>query len=758
MNSLQENAFGYCKDQTGISLPQVKKVLELLVVEECTVPFVTRYRKEATGNLDEVQIRTIHEKYEEYNEREKRRAFILDTLKKDNLLTPELEKNIVRADSLADLEAIYAPFKSKKKTKAVLAREAGLQPLADEFLTSKRSLEEIKKDFKLPETIKTWEEALAGATSIIVETMSHNLELKGELREFYHKEGLIRSKLKEEGKKVEEYLKFKDFFDFNCKIKDLYLEKNSHRYLAMKRGATLDILRVECEVDEESALIFFKKYYYEDSLKLGNKEFIKECAKKAFRVSIDTSLNLEIKGELKNLSDVTAIKIFSSNLKNLLLAPYLGAKAVMGVDPGVRTGCKIVVVDDTGKLLVDFVIYPHEPRNDIENSKILISRALEHFKIEYIAIGNGTYGRETLAFLEDHVELVKNGKVKATLISEAGASVYSVSEIGREEFPDKDPTVRGAVSIARRFQDPLAELVKIDPKSIGVGQYQHDVSQTRLKKGLGEVIESCVNYVGVDLNTASPFLLSHISGIGESLAKNIVEVRQKKGPYKKREDLLEIGRFNQKAYQQGVGFLRIYNGENPLDAYFIHPEKYPVILSWIKDQGVTVNQFVADKTLMSKLASDKKLAATIGELTFKDIVSALNAPSADPRSTFKSADFSQKLRKFSDLVLGEWYTGVVNNITQFGAFVDIGIKESGLVHISELSDTYVTDPLEVVKVGQVLKVKVLAIDEERKRISLTCKSGTKVEAPKPSSNHKVSAKVVEAPKNNAFQKLKNFKV
>ena len=538
--TVDNNAVAYAVTHSGINLNQVISTCNLLFIEDCTIPFVARYRKEATGNLDEVQIRQIQEFYEEYLEIEKRRTYILDTIKKMEQLTPELAKKIQNAKTLNQLEDLYAPYKSKKKTKATLAKEKGLEPLAEVIKTAKegfeKNIQKIIDDFvtKSEGKVKNLEEAINGACDIILEEYIHNPETKETLREAYWKSAKIKSSLRKGAEEVKDYLKFKDFFEFEENISALKDPKNTHRFMAMRRGMNLKVLKIEIILEGDFGVEVIEANHFPEGDLLGNYELLKKLAQKAYSSSISTSLDLELKTELKKISDTAAIDVFGINLKNLLLQPYLGSKAVLGIDPGVRTGCKIVVIDKTGKFIGDHVIYPFAPKFDTAGSKIIIDKLIEAFQIEYIAIGNGTNGRETLEFVEDNIDAVKKDKVKATIINEAGASIYSASDIARKEFPDKDVTVRGAVSIARRFQDPLAELVKIDPKSIGVGQYQHDVNQVKLKKSLTGVVENCVNFVGVDLNTASAPLLSYISGIGPTVAENIVKFREKNGQFKNR--------------------------------------------------------------------------------------------------------------------------------------------------------------------------------------------------------------------------------
>lgn len=763
---INNNAIAYTVNQTQIAANKVIPTIKLLFEQDCTVPFIARYRKEASGNLDEVQIRQIQSSYEEYLEIEKRRAYILEAIAKQDKLTPQLEQKILQAKNLEQLEDLYAPYKSKKKTKASIAREKGLQGLAEMLRSSSKSFDKmlplLTKEFveKSKGEVKDMEEAISGACDILLEEFSHNPDTKQQLREKYWKVAKIKSSKRKDAQNIKDFDKFKDFFEFEENISAFLNPKNTHRFMAMRRGMNLKILKIEIVLEGSEGEKIIEANEFPNAENLGNYELLKKLAKKSFDSTISTSLDLEMKTEIKKLADTAAIDVFGVNLKNLLLQPYLGSKAVLGIDPGIRTGCKVVIIDKTGKYVGDHVIYPFAPKFDVKGSKIIIDKLIEAFDIKYVAIGNGTNGRETLEFLEEHIMPIKNGTVKATLISESGASIYSASEIARKEFPDKDVTVRGAISIARRFQDPLAELVKIDPKSIGVGQYQHDVNQVKLKKSLSAVVEGCVNYVGVDLNTASAPLLSYISGIGPSIAQNIVKFRQKNGSFKSRDQLLEVSRYSQKIFEQSAGFLRIYNGENPLDGTFIHPERYSIIKNWAKNKGVELKDLFSNNNLMQEFSNDTDLRETIGELTFNDILKSLKAPKQDPRSEFKSIEFSKELRKLEDIKLGSWYTGVVNNITNFGAFVDIGLKESGLLHISQIANEFVENPLDKLTVGQEIKVKVIEVDVDRKRISLSCKTDQAVNyssRPKKSAQNKKSSDPKEI-RNNAFSGLANFKV
>lgn len=773
--TLDPNAMIFCTTKLGIAPTKIMATCKLLFEEECTIPFISRYRKEATGGLDEVQIRDIQEAYNEYVETEKRRAFVLDAIKKMEALTPELERQIKAATTLTQLEDIYAPYKSKKKTKAMIAKENGLEPLSEMILKGDKDIRTLVSDLeeKFVKSsggkIKDVQEAINGACDILIETFSHQLELKERIRQTFWDTGVMKASLRKDGDKIEDASKFKDFFEFSeplAKIKD---PKSSHRYMAMRRGMNLKVLKVDAEIIPEVGIGLVEQEFFPKKDKLANYELLKKCAEKSYSNYIQPSLDLEVKNELKKIADTAAISVFGINLKNLLLQPYLGSKAVLGIDPGVRTGCKVVIIDDTGKFVGDHVVYPHEPRNDKVGAAQILTKMIEMFKVQYIAIGNGTYGRETLEFVESHISQVKDGHVKATMISEAGASIYSASDIAREEFPDKDVTVRGAISIARRFQDPLAELVKIDPKSIGVGQYQHDVNQVQLKNNLEAVVESCVNFVGVDLNTASAPLLSYVSGIGQAVAQNVVKYRESNKGFKSRAELLKVPRFTQKVFEQSAGFLRIYNAPHPLDGTFIHPERYPVLEEWVKSKNKDLKDLLTDESLQNELSTDKGLKEKIGEMTLTDIVKCLKAPTQDPRTTFKSVEFTKGISDLKDLKIGQWYQGVVTNITMFGAFVDIGIKENGLLHISEMSDRFVENAMDVLKVGQELKVRVLGIDMDRRRISLSCKADSQTEgvtgtgdrAPsKRGQSQRSEMPMSNGPqfKNNAFAGLKNIQL
>jgi len=764
--ALDSAALIYATQKLQLPPAKVLATATLLITEQCTVPFIARYRKEVTGGLDEVQIRAIHEAYEEHIEIEKRRAFILDAVKKMEAMTPVLEKQIKAATTLNQLEDLYAPYKSKKKTKAMIAKEFGLEPVAQLILTGKGGLESHKAALedivaKSGGKLKDVAEALVGASDIIIETFSHDLTLKEKLRHEFWRQGQIKTVKRKDAESIEEHAKFRDFFEFSEPLSKIKEPKASHRYLALRRGMMLKVLKVDVEIDPLLAYGLIEEQFFSQRATLGCYDHLKKCAQKAYDQVIQPSLDLEVKNDLKKAADTAAINIFGVNLKDLLLQPYLGSRAVLGIDPGVRTGCKVVIIDATGKFLGDHVVYPFAPKNDVKGSAQILTKMIDAFKIEYVCVGSGTYGRETLAFMEEHVPQIKSGATKATLISESGASIYSASDIAREEFPDKDVTVRGAISIARRFQDPLAELVKIDAKSIGVGQYQHDVNQIQLKNSLEGVVESCVNFVGVDLNTASAPLLAFVSGIGPTVAKNIVTYRQEKGAFQTRQDLLKVPRFSQKVFEQCAGFLRLYTSTNPLDATFIHPERYAILETWATKKGKAIADLVNDRELQNALEKDPELKKEIGEMTLTDIAKSLRAPTQDPRTVFKSVEFAKGISDLKDLKMGEWYQGVVTNITMFGAFVDIGIKENGLLHISQISDTFVENATDKLKVGMELKVKVIGVDMERKRVSLSCKADARPEGtPSGSGGSRPMPKMPAQPafKNNAFAGLSGLKV
>jgi protein Tex len=693
-------------------LKNVKAVGDLLA-EGATIPFISRYRKEMTGSMDEVMITNIRDRIEQLRELDKRREAIISSIEKQGKLTPELMSSIVVAETLAELEDIYLPYKPKRKTRASVAKEKGLEPLAQRlFDQEKFDLEEFAKSFVDSEKgVASLEEALDGARDIIAEWVSENPDTRKNVREIFWSEGAVESRVLK-GKEAEGQ-KFKDYFEWTEPIS----KTPSHRLLAMRRGEKEGILALDIYPPEEQAISSMERQYIKTENAAA--EQVRLAIKDSYKRLLRPSLETEVRMESKMKADEEAIKVFASNLKELLLAAPLGQKNVLALDPGFRTGCKVVCLDRQGKLLHHDVIYPHEPQRETAKSAALIKSLCEKYEIEAIAIGNGTAGRETEAFAKS---IGLSNKIIIVMVNESGASVYSASEVARDEFPDKDVTVRGAVSIGRRLTDPLAELVKIDPKSIGVGQYQHDVDQTKLKQGLDDVVMSCVNSVGVEVNTASKELLSYVSGLSPSLAKNIVEHRNQNGPFKNRESLMKVSRLGEKVFEQAAGFLRIREAENPLDASAVHPESYPIVQQMASDLGCSVKELMSSAELRRQLDLKKYVTEKVGLPTLTDILSELEKPGRDPRQTFEIFSFTDGVNTIADLKIGMSLPGIVTNVTNFGAFVDIGVHQDGLVHISHLSDKFIKDPKEVVTVQQKVKVTVVEVDVPRKRIGLSMKS------------------------------------
>ncbi len=713
-------------EETSLKIAQVKQTVALLE-EGATVPFIARYRKEATGELDEVQIRLIQERLEYHNALNERRETILKSIEEQGKLTPELRQKIETTRQKTELEDLYLPFKPKRRTKASIAKERGLEPLAEQLLAARGNSEsalQLAQPFINPELeITTAEDALVGAGHILAEQFADVAEARAFVRELTWQQGLFCS-LPARGKE-ETVSKFEMYYDFSEPLRQI----PSHRMLAMRRGEKEDILRLRIEAPEEqirgrlSALFVPAESRYAELLR----EFVADAYKRLLTPSIDLDLRLQA----KKAADGEAIRVFAENLRNLLLAAPAGSHKVLGVDPGLRTGSKLAAVDATGRFLEHVTIYPHAGGGGkIESAKRDLLRLIDAHDIEMIAIGNGTAGREMDQFVR--LCLKDAGlKVQVVMVSEAGASVYSASDIAREEFPDLDLTVRGAISIARRLQDPLAELVKVDPKSIGVGQYQHDVSQAALKKSLDEVVESCVNYVGVDLNTASWALISFVSGVSETLAKAIVQHRDSEGAFVRRDQLLKVPRFGKKAYEQAAGFMRIRNAEQALDNTAVHPERYKLVKQMAADLGVSLPALITEPTLLDKIRLEQYVGADIGLPTLRDIVSELKKPGRDPRESFVTASFREDVMEVRDLKEGMTLNGIVTNVAAFGAFVDIGVHQDGLVHVSQLADRFVKDPNQVVKVGQQVQVRVLSIDLQRKRIGLTMRKGETEKPPEP---------------------------
>jgi uncharacterized protein len=691
---------------------QVKAVADLLA-EGSTVPFISRYRKEMTGSMDEVMITNIRDRIEQLRELDKRREAIVSAVEKQGKLTPELMQAIISAETLAELEDIYLPYKLKRKTRASVAKEKGLEPLAlTIFEQEKVDLEALAKTFIDAEKgVNDTKEALDGARDIMAEWISENQDTRKRVRELFWNEGVVESRVLK-GKESEGQ-KYKDYFEWSEPIS----KTPSHRLLAMRRGEKEGILALDIFPPEEMAISSMERQYIkgENAAAEQVQLAIKDCYKRLLRPSLET----EIRMETKMKADEEAIKVFASNLKELLLTAPLGQKNVLALDPGFRTGCKLVCLDQQGKLLQYENIFPNEPQRETAKSAAVIKRLCEEFNVEAIAIGNGTAGRETEAFVKS---IGLSNKIIVVMVNESGASVYSASEVARDEFPDKDVTVRGAVSIGRRLMDPLAELVKIDPKSIGVGQYQHDVDQTKLKQGLDDVVMSCVNSVGVEVNTASKELLSYVSGLSPALAKNIVEFRNQNGPFKDRSTLMKVPRLGEKVFEQAAGFLRIGEATNPLDSSAVHPESYPIVEQMASDLNCSVKDMMSSQELRRQLDLKKYVTEKVGLPTLTDILSELEKPGRDPRQEFELFSFTDGVNTIADLKIGMSLPGIVTNVTNFGAFVDIGVHQDGLVHISHLSDKFIKDPKEVVAVQQKVKVTVMEVDVPRKRIGLSMKS------------------------------------
>jgi uncharacterized protein len=696
----------------ALQLKYVNAVADLLAAGS-TIPFISRYRKEMTGSMDEVMIANIRDRIDQLRELDKRREAIISSIEKQSKLTPELMSAIVSAQTLAELEDIYLPYKPKRKTRASAAKEKGLEPLALKlFEQEKFNVDEFAATFIDSEKgVADLQEALEGARDIIAEWISENPETRKRLRELFWSEGTVASKVFK-GKETDGQ-KFKDYFEWTEPIS----KTPSHRLLAMRRGEKEGILALDIFPAEESAIALLERQYIKNQTAAA--EHIGLAAKDSYKRLIRPSLETEIRMESKMKADEEAIKVFATNLKELLLTAPLGQKNVLALDPGFRSGCKVVCLDRQGKLLHNDVIYPHEPQRESAKASSLIKALCEKFEIEAIAIGNGTASRETESFTK---AIGLPNKIIIVMVNESGASVYSASDVAREEFPDKDVTVRGAVSIGRRLVDPLAELVKIDPKSIGVGQYQHDVDQTRLKQGLDDVVISCVNSVGVEVNTASKELLSYVSGLSPALAKNIIEFRNQNGPFKSRDTLMKVSRFGEKVFEQAAGFLRIHEGENPLDASSVHPESYQIVNQMAKDLGCSIKELMSSAELRKRLDLKKYVTEKTGLPTLTDILSELEKPGRDPRKVFEIFSFTEGVNTIADLKIGMALPGIVTNVTNFGAFVDIGVHQDGLVHISHLGDKFIKDPNEAVAVQQKVKVTVVEVDVARKRIGLSMKS------------------------------------
>ena len=706
-------------ESTHISEKSVNATI-ILLDEGCTIPFIARYRKERTGNLNEIQITQISEQYERLKEVQKRKETILKSIREQEKLTPELQKRIEDCWDSTGLEDIYLPYKPKRHTRAEIARQKGLEPLATLIILQRDSAPQRAAERFVNDDVKDTDEAIAGAKDIIAEQISEDQQARNTVRREYKRDAVITSKVIKKKEDDDEAQKYRSYFDFSKPLKRV----SSHQLLAMRRGEAAGILRVTISADDEECIYRLKRRFVR-----GNgpcQKIVGEAAEDAFKRLIDPSIENEFAALSKDQADEEAINVFAENLRQLLLSPPIGQKRTMAVDPGYANGCKIACLDAQGNLLHHEIIFPHPPKRYYAQSTISLMRMIHDYKIEAIAIGNGTASRETQDFVNDAIKeyqrQYKTDKLPSVfVVSEDGASIYSASETARKEFPDEDVTTRGAVSIGRRLMDPLAELVKIDPKNLGVGQYQHDVDQKKLKHELDLTVESCVNQVGVDLNTASPHLLQYVSGLGPQLAKNIVDYRRDNGAFTSRAQLRKVPRLGAVAYEQCAGFLRIPGARNPLDNSAVHPESYHVVEAMAKDSGCTVAELIKDKEKQKHIDIKKYVTAETGLPTLTDIMQELDKPGRDPRGAVEEFHFDEHVHSIDDLTEGMELPGIVTNITNFGAFVDVGVHQDGLVHISQMADKFVSDPAKVVHLHQHVRVRVIEVDDRRHRISLSMK-------------------------------------
>jgi len=701
----------FIQQNISIQEKQINAVLQLLS-EDCTIPFIARYRKDKTGNLGEVEIEQIQKLSKNFDEIQKRKESVLKSIEEQEKLTPELRAKIEQSFDLQEIEDLYLPFKKRRKTKADAAKEKGLEPLAKIIMAQKNNgdIEQTAQNY-LNKEVSSVEEALQGARDIIAEWINENIFIRKNLRRVFQRKAVISSKVVKTKKEEEEAQKYAQYFDWSEPLNKI----PSHRLLAMLRAEKEGFIKVSIDIDKEEILAFMEGSLVKTASPSCAEQIIL-AAQDAYKRLLEPSISNEILQEAKIKADEKAISIFSENLTQLLLAPPLGEKRILAIDPGYRTGCKVVCLDEKGDLLHNETIYPHAPQKETAVAMKKIRSMVEAYHIEAISIGNGTASRETEFFIK---KIAFDRPLQVFVVSEAGASVYSASKIARDEFPDYDITVRGAVSIGRRLSDPLAELVKIDPKSIGVGQYQHDVDQTLLKEELDSTVVKCVNSIGININTASKSLLSYVSGIGEKLAENIVAYRTENGAFVDRNQIKKVPRLGEKAFQQAAAFIRIKDGKNPLDNSSVHPEAYKIVEKMAKDLGIKTIDLIANEEKIKQIVPEKYTTEDIGILGIKDILKELLKPGLDPRKTSKVFEFDPNIKTFEDLKTGMVLPGIVSNITAFGCFVDIGIKENGLVHISQLKDGFVSDPSEVVKLHQQVKVKIIEIDTERKRIALS---------------------------------------
>lgn len=696
----------------NIKESQVSKTVDLLE-SGATIPFISRYRKEVTGGLDEVQITAIKEQNDKLNELVKRRETILKSIEEQEKLTPELKNRIENCWNSSELEDIYLPYKPKRQTRAEIAKKKGLEPLANIIMLQQRIDVQSKAQAFVKGDVKDVKEAIAGACDIIAEQINEDEYARNSIRNLFQREAVLTSKVVKG--KEEEGDKYRDYFDFSEKLNKV----PSHRILAIRRGESEGFLRVNIAPDEDAALERLDKRFLKGDNDNEATNYVADAIEDGYKRLLKPSIETEFGALSKEKADEDSIHVFTENLRQLLLAAPLGEKRVLGIDPGYRTGCKLVCLDAEGNLLHNETIYPHPPQKEMSKAGSKVVKLVTTYNIDAIAIGNGTASRETEYFITN---LRYEKEVQVFVVSENGASIYSASKVAREEFPDYDVTVRGAVSIGRRLMDPLAELVKIDPKSIGVGQYQHDVDQTKLKKSLDLTVESCVNLVGVNVNTASKHLLTYVSGLGPALAQNIVDYRASNGAFRSRKELMKVPRMGEKAFEQCAGFLRIAGAENPLDNSAVHPESYHVVENMAKDLKCTVKDLIDNKDLKKSLKLEKYVSDKVGLPTLNDIIDELDKPGRDPRKGIKVFEFDPNIKTIEDLREGMTLPGIVTNITNFGCFVDVGIKENGLVHVSELADRFVSDPTEVVSLHQHVEVRVLSVDTSRKRVQLSMKT------------------------------------
>ena len=695
----------------GVTARVAENVIKLLA-EGATVPFIARYRKEMTNTMNEETVAEVKKRLEQLDELEKRKEFVLKSIAEQEKLTPELEKSITNAETLQDVEDLYLPYKPKRRTKAEIARQKGLEPLAKLIMSQNSDdVNSLAKRFINKEKdVNNEEEALKGACDIMAEWISENINGRNKIRKIYHKEGVISSTVIKA--KEEEAQTYKQYFNYSEPI----AKAPSHRILALFRAEEEGLLKVKLNINADDALNILDGIFLKNDN--ASTDLVQDAIDDAWKRLLEPSLETEMRALYKEKADEVAVKVFAENLRQLLLAAPLGKKRVLALDPGFRTGCKVVILNEYGALVHNETIYPHPPQNERGKSAAKIAHLVQAYKIDVIAIGNGTAGRET----EDFIKSIRFDRdITAVMVNESGASIYSASKVAREEFPDYDITVRGAVSIGRRLMDPLAELVKIDPKSIGVGQYQHDVNQKMLGDELNSVVESCVNAVGVELNSASEQLLSYVSGVGPQLASSIVKYRNENGGFTSRKQLLEVSRLGNKAFEQCAGFLRIHGAKQPLDASAVHPESYHIVEKMAKKLGVKVEELIGNEELIAKINPKEFIEKDFGIETINDIIDELKKPGRDPRKSFEVFEFDKNIRTINDLRQGMQLVGIVTNITAFGCFVDIGVHQDGLVHISQMSNSYITDPNQVVKLNQKVKVTVTDVDIPRKRISLSMK-------------------------------------